>query len=246
MERKVLVFDVSGRFAHFKQIHTTTSPLTYSIPPKTALSGMLACVLGKDRDTYYDDFSAENFEIGIKIKKPIKKQRININYLSTEEDSNDVMNLGKDFPESIERKRIPLEVVHSPEYRIYFWVESEELREDILDLFQKGKSVYTPYLGLSEFIANIEFKGSYEAKKRTSEGVVIIDTVLPVDTYDEIEPEPNKRYRKEKVPTEMSLNEKGERYPSEYKPLMIESRGKPVKVDIRNYHEIAGDNCVLF
>jgi CRISPR-associated protein Cas5h len=56
---KVLVFDVWGEFGHFRKHYTTTSPLTYSIPPRTAIAGMIAAIEGFGKDEYLQYFSKE-------------------------------------------------------------------------------------------------------------------------------------------------------------------------------------------
>jgi len=51
MVEKYLVFDISASYGHFKKPYTTTSPLTYSIPTRTAVSGIIAAVLGFGKKT---------------------------------------------------------------------------------------------------------------------------------------------------------------------------------------------------
>ncbi|RMG82383.1 MAG: CRISPR-associated protein Cas5, partial [Bacteroidetes bacterium] len=48
---KLLVFDISGEYGHFRKFNTTTSPLTYSFPPLPALAGLLGAILGIERET---------------------------------------------------------------------------------------------------------------------------------------------------------------------------------------------------
>ncbi|MEW6070945.1 MAG: CRISPR-associated protein Cas5, partial [Candidatus Thermoplasmatota archaeon] len=41
-----LVFTIKGQFAHWRKWFTTTSPLTYSFPPRTAVIGLIGAILG--------------------------------------------------------------------------------------------------------------------------------------------------------------------------------------------------------
>ena len=49
---KVLVFDISGKYAHYKKIYATTSAISYVIPTKTSLFGYLWAIgaTEKNRD----------------------------------------------------------------------------------------------------------------------------------------------------------------------------------------------------
>ena len=47
--KKVLVFDIWSEYGHFKKPYTTTSPLTFSIPSRTALTGIIGAILGIEK-----------------------------------------------------------------------------------------------------------------------------------------------------------------------------------------------------
>ena len=68
----ILVFDLWSSYAHFKKPYTTTSPLTYSIPTRTSLAGILGALIGVDKDEYMDVFNQKNSKLAISIKRPIK------------------------------------------------------------------------------------------------------------------------------------------------------------------------------
>ncbi|MDQ7055758.1 MAG: CRISPR-associated protein Cas5 [Persephonella sp.] len=80
---KILSFDIWGEFGHFKKFYTTSSPLTFSVPPPTAVFGMLGAVLGFGKDEYLNYINADTTKIGIQILKPIKKIRMSINLIDT-------------------------------------------------------------------------------------------------------------------------------------------------------------------
>ena len=48
---KLLVFDIGSEYGHFRKFNTTTSPLTYSIPTRPAITGLLGAILGIERET---------------------------------------------------------------------------------------------------------------------------------------------------------------------------------------------------
>lgn len=47
----VVVFEYAGRFGHFLRAEASVSALSYPVPPRTALLGMIGAVLGLEKDT---------------------------------------------------------------------------------------------------------------------------------------------------------------------------------------------------
>ena len=48
--KEILIFDIQSEYGHFRKYNTTTSPLTYSIPTRTAIAGILGAILGMERE----------------------------------------------------------------------------------------------------------------------------------------------------------------------------------------------------
>ncbi len=65
----ILSFVLSGKFAHFRKYYTNTSALSYLIPPKTVIMGIISSILMIPRNKYYELFSKENEDcISISVK----------------------------------------------------------------------------------------------------------------------------------------------------------------------------------
>ena len=177
MEKRVLVFDIWGDFAHFKRIETTTSPLTYPFPIGTALSGMVAAIIGLERDSYYEIFSPSNFFFGIRILNPIRKTRINLNFINTKYGFRlwDAIRNGKP-----PHTQIPLEFIRSPKYRIYLHISPSlaDVHRKLKNYLEKHESVYTPYLGISELLANFRFIGEFDGKPAKIKEEVEIHSII--------------------------------------------------------------------
>ena len=45
---KIVEIALSGRFAHFRRFYANASPLTYDLPPRTALAGLIGAIMGWD------------------------------------------------------------------------------------------------------------------------------------------------------------------------------------------------------
>jgi CRISPR-associated protein Cas5h len=45
---------------------------------------MIASMLGKERDSYYESFSTNYCKVGLQIKKPVRRVVQTVNYLNTD------------------------------------------------------------------------------------------------------------------------------------------------------------------
>lgn len=168
MERlnRLLIFDLKGQLGHFRKFYTTSSSLTYTFPPRTVVTGLIAGILGRERDTYYEEFSIGNCKVGISIRTAVRKIMQSVNYTRTKKED------GFSSLEGVIRSFIgrkitsyptPIELVMSADdsreisYRIYFYHQDDNLMEEICERVIQGRFAYPPYLGLSEFLGKVEF-----------------------------------------------------------------------------------------
>ena len=79
---KVIVFDIWGNYAHFRKPYTTTSPLTYSIPSRTVLTGIIGAIMGIEKGKNNEILNYSNCNLSLKILNPIKKVLINQNLIN--------------------------------------------------------------------------------------------------------------------------------------------------------------------
>ena len=80
----VIAFDIKGKMAHFRKYYSNSSCLSYFIPPRTTIIGIIAGLLGRPRDEYYEEFSLEQCNIGIAVLSSLKKIIYKVNYLHVE------------------------------------------------------------------------------------------------------------------------------------------------------------------
>ena len=64
---QILELKLTGKFAHFRKFYTNASSLTYIIPPRTTICGLLASIMQIKRDGYYDIMSSENLGVAISL-----------------------------------------------------------------------------------------------------------------------------------------------------------------------------------
>ncbi|MCC4767138.1 MAG: type I-B CRISPR-associated protein Cas5b [Methanosarcina vacuolata] len=231
---KVLVFDVWGEFGHFRKHYTTTSPLTYSIPPRTAIAGMIGAIEGFGKDEYLQYFSKEKANIAVKISHPIKKTRISENLIDTK--------IAPMMSRIKTRTQIRFEVLKDVKYRIYFSHSSEEVYNKLYSMLKEHKSVYTLCLGLSEHIANYEFIGEMEAVSELSDSEREIHSVIPEKELIKISFEEGKEYFSETIPIEMLPN----REVTEYGKILFEKNAKCILANVSNLWRLENGEGIVF
>ncbi len=222
---KVLIFDVWGDYAHFRRFYTTTSPLTFPIPPRTALCGLIGAITGleKENNEYLKYFTLNKAFIGLRLINPLRKVRIAENIIDTEKSP-------KSFYD-IKRTRIRYEFIKNPKYRIYFYHTDENVYKELKENLINHKSVYTPCLGLSENIANFAFVGEFKVKSETTGEYVQINSVLPTEKIAEkqgINFNSEGEYFSIQVPIELNLD----RIVTRYSDIFFERTGKPVEAKL--------------
>jgi CRISPR-associated protein Cas5h len=227
---KVLVFDVWGDYAHFRRFYTTTSPLSFPIPPRTALCGLIGAIIGleKEDNDYLNYFSTESVHIALKLLNPIKKAVIAENLIDTKTARGPGMNL------ITNRTQIRFEFLKDQKYRIYFCCPDGED-----DLYQKlkynltnHKTKYTPCLGLSENIANFKFIGEFSINFfPPNNNYVFISTILPLQKISKKEGimfEREGEYFSINMPVELNT----QRVVVKYRDIIFDRTGRPIKTKL--------------
>jgi CRISPR-associated protein Cas5h len=161
--KKIYIFDLYGKLAHWKKFYTNSSSLTYYFPTRTNIVGILASILELPRDSYYEDFSPENIKMAISLKSKIRKKIFVMNYLNTSDNKGYYTQIKQELllPGSFD-KDINIR------YRIYLTSEdinTTKILEDIKNKIVKNDFGYGVYLGQRQFRGNIEFIGEVHPDK---------------------------------------------------------------------------------
>ena len=237
MTKDVVVFDVWGDYAYFRRGYTTTSTISYPFPSRTTIAGFVSGILGFSRDSYHDIFNKNNSRIGLKIINPIKKTRLNLNYINTKESMHlfEIKSNGK-------RTQVPAEFLKDVKYRFYISLNDNEIMDKLYFLLKDHKSVYTPYLGITECLCNFELvgKGRYLVDEVSGDNISI-DSILIKDGVN-IQIEKDKKYGVVKSPGFMNED----RSVNSFIEYYYESNGKSILVDTCNYYNIGEDNVILY
>lgn len=170
--REALIFELKGDWGHFKKPFSSSSPLTYPFPPPTALYGVIGAVMGWTRREYLK--RARELSIGVSVEViSYRKTRMGFLWLSTKQGETEYLRvgligkLGKDgYPKlSSGRTRVSLELLRKPHYRIGVISSNKEFLDELGFNLKRKRFYYTPYLGLTEFIAALDWQGRRELRE---------------------------------------------------------------------------------
>lgn len=107
---EIISFDVCGKLAHFRKYYANNTAFTYAMPPRTTVMGMLAAVLGYERDQYYERLASAHLRVGVRVLRPVKKTFHRLNFLSIKSRGDALEGTG-DFTGAGGHIQTPFEVV---------------------------------------------------------------------------------------------------------------------------------------
>ncbi|NLZ39596.1 MAG: type I-B CRISPR-associated protein Cas5 [Firmicutes bacterium] len=165
-----VAFNVSAPIAMFRRPYTTTSSVSFPIPPPTAIAGLLGAIIGlpngSDEKAFYAKYWDEmkGTKIALSVINPISWFLTSINFWNLKE------------PQKSPHIRVKHQFVRQPKYRIYVHGGVEEkLRQHL----ENGTFIYTPFLGTAYAIAEIEYLGQFPLQA-VEENEISLASVLPL------------------------------------------------------------------
>jgi len=227
---RLILFDLVGHMAHFRRFYTNSSSLSYSFPPRTTICGLVAGILGKQRDSYYEEFSTGKCRVGVAVRTPVRKIVQIVNYVRTKGLS--------EINASAGHTQVPLELVlpkagyEKLKYRIYFWHKNITLMEELWKRLRGGKFIYPPYLGITECPAEIPWTtlvdGDNLSWLSNPNRLLQITTVIPVErlSSDSLELHRGLQLFKERQPLDFASG----RSLAAVANMLYERNAKPVEL----------------
>lgn len=208
---RCLSFTVSGPWGHFRRVGRSVTKQTYRVPPRTTVAGMLAAIVGRPRNSYYDVFGADNAAVAI---TPCSELRtINIPTVGVGTDpKQDVTQTAGNYHSEYEvtyqdatgdRQLHAYEVLTDPAYRIDIAVEDKDFYVSLREHLKAGTAIYPPSLGKSEYLATItDVETGQESRRLPTDGTVDVDSIVPGSLADTI-PQGGVTYGVERSPAVM-------------------------------------------
>ncbi len=210
---RCLSLTVRGPWGHFRRIEGNIVKQTYRIIPRTTVAGLLAAVLGLERDSYYELFAPDQSAIAIQPVREIRTINMPMNTLSTADSNLQSLNsrgkISVKLPDPTTlRQQHNYEVLVEPAYRIDVTLADNKRYEQLRKTLKAGKSHYVPSLGLSEHLAEIDYHGEFDIEQGARDRFVKVDSAVP-DAVEDIILDQGTRCQVEESPAFMTTDQGG-------------------------------------
>jgi len=213
-----LSLTVRSAWGHFKRVGRSVTKQTYRIPPRTTLAGLLAAIVGSDRDSYYEVFAADSSAIAVTALSDLRTVNVPTTGLGTDPNQSVTRTAGSRRSNALtyqdttgDRQLHAYEVLANPAYRIDVALEDEDYYGTLREHLEDGTSHYPPSLGKSEYLCTVEDIGVGVTPSTVDRGDQYeIDSIAPV-SLSETEPQPSVTYGVERSPAIMEATPGGRR-----------------------------------
>lgn len=139
----LIQFGLAGPMAHFKKYYSNKSSLTYAVPPRTVVAGIIASMLEWSRDTYYEVLGPENCKLGVGLNCRTRKLVQCMNYLEKSGGHTQV------------RLQLLLPLGSALRYTVYFAHQNPEVYGEVREALEHRKQGFGLYLGQRPFRAHL-------------------------------------------------------------------------------------------
>jgi len=258
---EILTFKIKGKFAHFRKYYANNTALSFTIPPRTSLMGIVASYMGFNRDSYYEMLSSENIEFGVRVLSPLKKSFQRLNFLSIKSQGDISKDFSSDFRGDGGRIQTPFEIVTGLDLKkdevIYQIFIKEGINgpgefRKVRDYFIKNGNVYTISFGIANFIASITdivLINDANIKKLHSTEYVNVNSAVAIDNLISLEFEKDEfdNYNfieEDMMPADFVAN--GNREVSKMNKIIFSITKNPLRVKLKNdfYNIILNDEII--
>lgn len=236
MRQSFAVFDIAGDIAHYRRQYAITSALTYAIPPRTALCGLVGAILGLSKldNAYLASLTDDQAVFGLQLLAPLRTGHVSLNLLDTKGSSTFQ-------PKSVNPHTIMrYEVVREPRYRVYFGHPS--LADKLVRIIRAGETHYTPCLGLAWMLAWFDGTCDSQHAELVEDDTVQRSFVSPIradDLEGEILWDDKGVYQRLRMPAEMQQD----RLVTRYEHYVIETTGLAIDTSLKRYWRLADGSC---
>lgn len=184
-ESPLVIFDLTGAFAMFREFYTNSSSLSYPFPPRTTIAGLIAGLLGYERDSYSEDLGLGRCNIAVSVRVPVRRVMQTVNYVMTE-GSVWTRHAGGFDGSGDNPLPTPVEWVFPAlgeprlRYRVFVHHSDPVFAERLSGTLRDGSHVYPPYLGMSECLGEVEHVATLENwELLVKDSEVSLSTVVP-------------------------------------------------------------------
>ncbi|MBW2570503.1 MAG: CRISPR-associated protein Cas5 [Deltaproteobacteria bacterium] len=175
INNKCIIFEYKGKFAHFLKAEANASAPSYPFPSRTVLLGLAGAILGLTKD------SPQIFLKNAKFAVSGKAEAVHWHTANFRKDppallSKIIKKSDKGTSKAQRNTIIAQEWLFKPEFTIFAQL-SEEYHSNFEYRIRNREWFFTPCLGLSEMMADLNFVDSVKAEQ-LEEGVYGIETLV--------------------------------------------------------------------
>ncbi len=155
--RPTVVFEYKGRFGHFLRAEASVSALSYPVPPRTALLGMIGAVLGMPKDVPQVELKEALIAVSGRIPQThwhrVKLRKDPPAPLPRKVKAG---TKGQKTPKPEQATLIKQEWLFNPSYTVTACLP-EGHHDEFVNRLRERRWYYSPCMGLSEMPARLEF-----------------------------------------------------------------------------------------
>ncbi|NLK66349.1 MAG: CRISPR-associated protein Cas5 [Campylobacteraceae bacterium] len=208
----MFAFRVWSKFGAFKDPFTISQNITLNFPPKTAISGMMAAILGESDFLEKEEFSS--FGYSVVMDGEIIKKSFSQNYINdyTNKTNSHLASLAKlDFEKisggfrdtKAPQKPTNRELLINPTYTIF--IKDFKLENEIIHNLKNRLLRYNIYMGNSEFAANFSYIEVLDSNLKEFD-YVELDSFLEQDFVSNLKFKEGIFYKNALIPTRLDKN----------------------------------------
>ena len=236
-----VIFRYSGKYAHFLKAEANASAPTYPFPPRTALLGLIGAVLGFEKDSCQIELKNANIAVSGGAKSThwhmanLRKDPPGLLPYS-------VTKREKGSSKNQRNTRIIQEWLFEPNFIVYAQLPGS-YHKKICDRLKNRKWHFSPCLGLSEMLADLEYMDNVKTAllpKGTHEITTVVrkDEDLTFDVENLIKS--NAAAKSIRMPRDVDPNRV-----FMHETYLYEINGKPLSVKTKTAVQ-AGDNKIVW
>lgn len=172
----VVCFEYRAKFGHFLRAEANANGVTYPVPPRTALLGLIAAVIGMPKDSLAGELAEAHVALGGAFPRRFW-HKTNVRKDPPAPLSWRVKATDKGSSSAQRNFRFPQEWLWQPGYRVWASLPGT-LQADLAGRLRDRRWHFTPCMGLSEMLADLEYIHEGDAEP-LPKGVHSIGTVVP-------------------------------------------------------------------
>jgi len=242
---RVLIFDLWGDYGLFKRFYTTASPLSFAVPPPSALAGILGAIVGAGKQSYMREFGPDQCRMALRLVNPLKKTRLGLNWVNTSGETDPYFRSGT----VAAHNPVKVELLKDPRYRLYVSLGDPALQTRLGNLLRTGQCVYTVSLGPANLLASFGFVGEGSLTRRP-DGAYVLATITPIAKVrwppdgGGISFQEGQRFVRERLPRRMETD----RRVTEYVEVIVETAGNSFTADVVDAYGVGDetDETIVF